>query len=142
MSGRPPSEAAGGSGGDLLASLQALVAGTRPDADAALISRAYDIAASAHAGQARKSGAPYITHPVAVAAILAEAAADDQTLCAALLHDTLEGTGYGLTALRGDFGDDIAELVTGVAALDDSIDSRKPRGSVGTAGPGRPRSPG
>lgn len=85
-----------------------------------------------HAGQARKSGAPYLTHPVAVAAILAEATADDQTLCAALLHDTLEGTGYGLAALRGEFGDGVAELVTGAAALDDSIDSRKPRGPVGS----------
>ena len=103
-----------------------------------MISRAYDIAARAHAGQARKSGAPYITHPVAVAAILAGAAADDQTICAALLHDTLEGTGYGLTALRADFGDDIAELVAGAAALDDTIGSRKPSGSVQRRGHGDP----
>src|SRR5260221_571019 len=100
--------------------LQPVGARTRRDAETGLISRAYATAARVHAGQARKSGAPYITHPVAVAAILAEASADDQTICAALLHDTLDGTGYSLAALSAEFGAAVADLVTVSAALDDT----------------------
>ncbi len=117
MTGQHASEPAGGGTGDLLASLQAVVARTRRDADTGC---AYATAARVHAGQARKSGAPYITHPVAVAAILAEASADDQTICAALLHDTLDGTGYSLAALSAEFGAAVADLVTAAAALDDT----------------------
>lgn len=74
------SPAAAASGGDLLAGLLRLAASTRPSADTRLISSAYETAAYWHQGQKRKSGDPYITHPVAVAAILAEIGADDQTL--------------------------------------------------------------
>jgi (p)ppGpp synthase/HD superfamily hydrolase len=107
-----------GASSDLLSGLLGVVTATRPDADAGLISRAYQVAACVHAGQMRKTGDPYITHPVAVAAILAEAGADDQTLCAALLHDALECAGYSLAALRGEFGGDVAGLVTRAAGLD------------------------
>jgi (p)ppGpp synthase/HD superfamily hydrolase len=119
-----------GASSDLLSGLLEVVTATRPDADAGLISRAYHVAARVHAGQARKSGDPYITHPVAVAAILAEAGADDQTLCAALLHDTLECAGYSLAALRDEFGADVAGLVTGAADMYASEDARGQRRSA------------
>ena len=89
-----------------------------PKADTGLIVRAYEVAEKAHAGQTRKSGEPYITHPVAVATILAELGMTPQTLAAALLHDTVEDTDYSLERLRGDFGDEIALLVDGVTKLD------------------------
>jgi GTP diphosphokinase / guanosine-3',5'-bis(diphosphate) 3'-diphosphatase len=103
---------------DALAGLREILRVTRPDADVELIRRAYDVAASWHQGQTRKSGDPYITHPLAVATILAETGADDEMLCAALLHDTIEDTPYTLAALSGDFGAAVAALVTGTAALD------------------------
>ena len=89
-----------------------------PKADTGLIVRAYEVAEKAHAGQTRRSGEPYITHPVAVATILAELGMTPQTLAAALLHDTVEDTDYSLERLRGDFGDEIALLVDGVTKLD------------------------
>ena len=66
----------------------------------------------------RKSGDPYITHPLAVATILAELGMNSETICAALLHDTVEDTHYTLAELRADFGDDVAALVDGVTKLD------------------------
>jgi guanosine-3',5'-bis(diphosphate) 3'-pyrophosphohydrolase len=89
-----------------------------PKADLALLQRAYDVADEKHAGQKRKSGDPYITHPLAVAAILAELGMDTTTLVAALLHDTVEDTGYSLEQLRTDFGEEVAHLVDGVTKLD------------------------
>ena len=89
-----------------------------PKADVALIERAYAAAAKAHTGQLRKSGEPYITHPVAVAQILADLGIGPKTLAAALLHDTVEDTAYTLDMLRADFGDEIAMLVDGVTKLD------------------------
>ncbi len=89
-----------------------------PKADVALIERAYAAAERAHSGQLRKSGEPYITHPVAVAQILAELGIGAKTLAAALLHDTVEDTEYSLALLRADFGDEIAMLVDGVTKLD------------------------
>ncbi|MBX3099864.1 MAG: bifunctional (p)ppGpp synthetase/guanosine-3',5'-bis(diphosphate) 3'-pyrophosphohydrolase [Salinibacterium sp.] len=89
-----------------------------PKADVALIERAYSAAEKAHAGQKRKSGEPYITHPVAVAQILADLGIGAKTLAAALLHDTVEDTEYNLDMLRKDFGDEIAMLVDGVTKLD------------------------
>ena len=65
-----------------------------------MLRRAYAIAESMHRGQIRKSGEPYITHPLAVAQILAELGMDTTTLVAALLHDTVEDTSYTLQALR------------------------------------------
>jgi hypothetical protein len=91
----------------------------QPHTDIELIGRAYDVAAQCHQGQKRYSGDPYITHPVAVAAILAGfGIADDQMLCAAILHDTVEDTPYTLSALRRDFGPGVAAIVTGLTALD------------------------
>jgi guanosine-3',5'-bis(diphosphate) 3'-pyrophosphohydrolase len=94
------------------------VRATHPKADVRLLEHAYDIAAGQHAGQMRKSGDPYITHPLAVATILAELGMNHETLCAALLHDTIEDTPYTLAELRREFGSDIAELVDGVTKLD------------------------
>src|SRR5690606_14343872 len=71
-----------------------------PKADLALLQRAYDVAEEKHRGQLRKSGDPYITHPLAVATILAELGMDTTTLVAALLHDTIEDTDYSLERLR------------------------------------------
>ncbi len=89
-----------------------------PKADIALIERAYAAAEKAHSGQKRKSGEPYITHPVAVAQILADLGIGSKTLAAALLHDTVEDTDYTLDMLRRDFGDEVAMLVDGVTKLD------------------------
>ncbi|GAA2141931.1 GTP pyrophosphokinase [Kitasatospora kazusensis] len=92
-----------------------------PKADPALlrdIERAYAVAEKWHRGQKRKSGDPYITHPLAVATILAELGMDAATLMAGLLHDTVEDTDYGLETLRRDFGDSVALLVDGVTKLD------------------------
>ncbi|OKL52450.1 RelA/SpoT family protein [Buchananella hordeovulneris] len=86
--------------------------------DFALIERAYQVAEKAHRGQFRKSGEPYITHPVAVATILAGIGLTPITIAAALLHDTVEDTDYSLEQLRTDFGDEIALLVDGVTKLD------------------------
>ncbi|MEV7732560.1 RelA/SpoT family protein [Streptomyces sp. NPDC086033] len=82
------------------------------------IERAYQVAERWHRGQKRKSGDPYITHPLAVTTILAELGMDPATLMAGLLHDTVEDTEYGLDQLRRDFGDSVALLVDGVTKLD------------------------
>lgn len=108
----------GGGMNPVLEPLFRTVRATHPKADLRLIERAYDVAAYHHRDQKRKSGDPYITHPLAVATILAELGTDDETLCAALLHDTVEDTAYGLDELRSDFGDNIALLVDGVTKLD------------------------
>ncbi|MBM4630834.1 RelA/SpoT family protein [Rhodococcus hoagii] len=89
-----------------------------PKADFSLLQRAYDVAEERHATQFRKSGDPYITHPLAVANILAELGMDTTTLVAALLHDTVEDTGYSLEELTAEFGDEVAHLVDGVTKLD------------------------
>jgi GTP pyrophosphokinase len=89
-----------------------------PNADLALLQQAYDVAEERHDGQKRKSGDPYITHPLAVATILAELGMDTTTLVAALLHDTVEDTGYLLEELGADFGEEVAHLVDGVTKLD------------------------
>ncbi len=86
--------------------------------DAGMLRRAYGIAESMHRGQIRKSGEPFITHPLAVAQILAELGMDTTTLVAALLHDTVEDTRYTLQALDGDFGPEVAHLVDGVTKFD------------------------
>ncbi|MGY6021039.1 RelA/SpoT family protein [Streptomyces spinosirectus] len=82
------------------------------------IENAYQVAERWHRGQKRKSGDPYITHPLAVTTILAELGMDPATLMAGLLHDTVEDTEYGLEQLRRDFGDSVALLVDGVTKLD------------------------
>ena len=89
-----------------------------PKADSALIERAYKVAEKSHTGQTRRSGEPYITHPLAVSQILADLGIGPVTIAAALLHDTVEDTEYSLDQLRRDFGDEIAMLVDGVTKLD------------------------
>ncbi|SPT74470.1 Bifunctional (p)ppGpp synthase/hydrolase relA [Arcanobacterium haemolyticum] len=82
------------------------------------IIRAYEVAERLHRGVNRKSGEPYITHPVAVATILAELGLDEDTLVAALLHDTVEDTPYTVEELSAEFGPTVALLVDGVTKLD------------------------
>ena len=94
------------------------VRANHPKADLALLERAYDTAERYHRGQMRKSGDPYITHPLAVTTILADIGMTEPTLVAALLHDTVEDTPYTLDELRRDFGDEVALLVDGVTKLD------------------------
>ena len=89
-----------------------------PKSDTKVIERAYETAAYLHRDQRRRSGEAYITHPLAVATILADLGMSASTLAAALLHDTVEDTGYSIDALREDFGDEIAQLVDGVTKLD------------------------
>ena len=86
--------------------------------DLAVVERAYEVAAQAHKGQKRQSGEPYITHPVAVAQILADLGLGPRAIAAALLHDTVEDTGYALEELKAEFGDEVAMLVDGVTKLD------------------------
>ncbi|MSW43218.1 MAG: RelA/SpoT family protein, partial [Actinobacteria bacterium] len=86
--------------------------------DTKIIERAYETAAYLHRDQRRRSGEAYITHPLAVATILADLGMSASTLAAALLHDTVEDTGYSIDALREDFGEEIAQLVDGVTKLD------------------------
>ena len=133
---QPPSAAPPGPGaGDPVAGLLRVVAQARPGVDAGLIRHAYEVAARWHQGQLRKSGEPYITHPLAVATIVAEIGADDQTLCAALLHDTLEGTSYTLAALRAEFGPEIAGLVAGAIDADTMTGQETALTPTGPAGP-------
>ncbi|MGY1750416.1 MULTISPECIES: RelA/SpoT family protein [unclassified Modestobacter] len=91
---------------------------SHPKADLLLLQRAYDVAEEAHAPQKRKSGDPYITHPLAVATVLAGLGMDTTTLVAALLHDTVEDTGVTLDTIRADFGPEVAHLVDGVTKID------------------------
>ncbi|MEY4418341.1 MAG: hypothetical protein RIQ88_779 [Actinomycetota bacterium] len=91
---------------------------SHPKLDFSIVEKAYQAAENAHQGQTRKSGDPYITHPVAVAQILAELGIGPAGLAAALLHDTVEDTQYTLEQLRKDFGEEIAMLVDGVTKLD------------------------
>ncbi len=105
-------------GNPVLEPLFRTVRANHPKADLALIERAYDVAEKHHRGQMRKSGDPYITHPLAVTTILADIGMTESTLVAALLHDTVEDTPYTLDELRSDFGDEVAVLVDGVTKLD------------------------
>ncbi|MFF4671353.1 RelA/SpoT family protein [Streptomyces sp. NPDC001279] len=105
----------------VLEPLLRIVRGNDPKIETATlrqIERAYQVAERWHRGQKRKSGDPYITHPLAVTTILAELGMDPATLMAGLLHDTVEDTEYGLDTLRQDFGDQVALLVDGVTKLD------------------------
>jgi GTP pyrophosphokinase len=89
-----------------------------PKGDVSIVERAFVAAELAHRDQLRKSGEPYITHPLAVAQILAELGIGPITLAAALLHDTVEDTDYKLDQLEKDFGAEVAMLVDGVTKLD------------------------
>ncbi len=97
--------------------LIALIRNYNPRTNADLIRRAYTYGKQMHEGQFRKSGEPYFTHPVAVAAILTEQRLDDATLVTALLHDTIEDTKANYTDVAREFGEEVAELVDGVTKL-------------------------
>ena len=88
-----------------------------PQADTDLIRRAYLFAAEAHKHQKRKSGIPYISHPLEVASILTELQMDAMTIASALLHDTIEDTDAGEEQIASDFSPDVAALVSGVTKL-------------------------
>ena len=100
------------------AQLARLVTEYLPAEQVALVRHAYLVGAAAHDGQTRKSGEPYITHPLAVAGILAELRLDAETLCAAILHDTLEDTTLDRDTLVQEFGEPVAALVDAVTKLD------------------------
>jgi GTP pyrophosphokinase len=89
----------------------------QPSADAGLITRAYDYSYRMHAGQMRKSGEPYIVHPISVAGIISELRLDTASVCAGLLHDVVEDTLATTNDLQKEFGVEIAELVDGVTKL-------------------------
>ncbi|MFE1352256.1 RelA/SpoT family protein [Kitasatospora phosalacinea] len=89
-----------------------------PQADVPLLTRAYRLAEESHRGQTRKSGEPYITHPLAVTMILAQLGADTTALVASLLHDTVEDTEVTLEQVAEDFGPEVAYLVDGVTKLE------------------------
>lgn len=88
-----------------------------PSSDTALIRRAFDVAQEAHKDQVRDNGDPYITHPLAVAMILAGFRVDDASIITGLLHDTVEDTNLTHTQLRTEFGPVVADLVEGVTKL-------------------------
>ena len=105
-------------GNPVLEPLFRAVRANHPKADLTVLERAYVTAERFHEGQLRKSGDPYITHPLAVTVILAELGMTEATLVAALLHDTVEDTPYTLEELTVDFGGEVAALVDGVTKLD------------------------
>jgi GTP pyrophosphokinase len=102
---------------DLVDELIAEVEAYKPDVDRELLTRAFDYAANAHAGQVRQSGQEFIYHPWGAAKILASLQLDEATLAAALLHDVVEDTGVDIDEIRAEFGEEIATLVEGVTKL-------------------------
>ena len=103
---------------ELFAPLDKIIQAYLPQEQIQLIKRAFVIARDAHEGQYRSSGEPYITHPVAVAAIIAEMRLDHEAVMAALLHDVIEDTPYTEEQLAAEFGSRVAEIVEGVSKLD------------------------
>jgi len=99
------------------ADLEQVIRERMPGMDLTLVRKAYEFADQAHAGKLRRSGDPYISHPLAVAIILAEMQLDQETLCAALLHDVIEDTDTSVEELTTIFGERIARLVDGVTKL-------------------------
>ena len=102
---------------DLYQELITTVRQYHPSDDISLIERAYRLAFDAHEGQLRKSGEPYIIHPLSVAIILAELEMDKETIAAGLLHDVVEDTIYTYEEIKEQFGDEVALLVDGVTKL-------------------------
>jgi relA/spoT family protein len=98
--------------------LERIIKGYLPAEKIELVRRAFVIARDAHEGQTRSSGEPYITHPVAVACIIAEMKLDHEAVMAALLHDVIEDTPYTEEQLANEFGSSVADIVQGVSKLD------------------------
>ncbi|PVX42991.1 guanosine-3',5'-bis(diphosphate) 3'-pyrophosphohydrolase [Pasteurella langaaensis DSM 22999] len=103
---------------ELFAPLDKIIQGYLPDEKIMLVKRAFVVARDAHEGQYRSSGEPYITHPVAVASIIADMRLDHEAVMAALLHDVIEDTPYTEEQLAAEFGSSVAEIVEGVSKLD------------------------
>ncbi len=101
----------------LYEALKSRVLRYHPSDDMSLIEKAYHVAARAHKDQKRKSGEPYIIHPLCVGIILADLEMDKETICAGVLHDVVEDTAMTVTEIRAEFGDDVALLVDGVTKL-------------------------
>lgn len=99
-------------------SLYAIIKGYLPDDQIALVKQAFVVARDAHEGQTRSSGEPYISHPVAVACIIAEMKLDHEAVMAALMHDVIEDTPYSREELEHVFGQSVADIVDGVSKLD------------------------
>ena len=110
--------AKGGPYADELGEILRIAKANHPRSDLTVLERAFEVAEEAHRGQLRKSGEPYITHPLAVTKILADLGIGVTSLAASLLHDTVEDTPYTLEQLTKDFGGEIAMLVDGVTKLD------------------------
>ncbi|MDR0285177.1 MAG: bifunctional (p)ppGpp synthetase/guanosine-3',5'-bis(diphosphate) 3'-pyrophosphohydrolase [Propionibacteriaceae bacterium] len=94
---------------------------SHPDTDFGVLRHAFEVAEFYHAPQTRSSGEPYITHPLAVAKIVADLGMNEPTVAAALLHDTVEDTPYTLEQMTADFSAEVAQLVDGVTKLDKSL---------------------
>ncbi|OOH87739.1 bifunctional GTP diphosphokinase/guanosine-3',5'-bis(diphosphate) 3'-diphosphatase [Pasteurellaceae bacterium 15-036681] len=103
---------------ELFKSLNTIIQGYLPDDQIEIVKHAFVVAKEAHEGQFRSSGEPYITHPVAVACIIAEMKLDHEAVMAALLHDVIEDTPYTEEQLAAEFGCSTAEIVQGVSKLD------------------------
>ena len=114
----PWRRAAGRSASAEIAHLLEVYTSHHPKASTDLIERAFNLANTAHKGQNRKSGEPYIRHPVAVATIVAKQGLDDVAVAAALLHDAVEDTGVELDQLEREFGAELARIVDGVTKLE------------------------
>jgi len=114
-----------GGASDPLASLLAAYKERHPRGDPSLVARAYETAVKAHEGQYRRSGEPFVTHPIEVAKVLARLGMDDVTLAAALLHDSVEDTAVSLGEIELGFGPAVAQIVDGVTKLERvAFDSR------------------
>ena len=113
-----------GSATPVLEPLFKVVRATHPKADLRALERAYEVAEACHRGQRRRSGDPYITHPLAVTTILAELGMTTPTLCAALLHDTVEDTTMTLATIAREFGDEVAERMRAVYVVPDGSAAR------------------
>src|SRR5215210_6138736 len=100
-----------------ITSLIGKVRASDPETDEELIAHAYGVAHAAHKGQARKSGEPYVYHPLCTAEILADLHLDATTIAAALLHDVLEDTDLTREELETRFGEEVADIVDGVTKL-------------------------
>ncbi len=102
---------------EVFAELSELASGYMSAQERDLITRAYRFASAAHEGQKRKSGEPFIVHPIEVAIILADLRMDAETVCAALLHDTVEDTAVTAEVVEQEFGPDVRQLVEGVTKI-------------------------